>query len=134
MLKTLKKYIGEYKNIAISAPVFIIVEVILEMIIPRLMASIIDDGLGTGNMSYVVKVGLVMLAVSFASLFCGAMAAKQASIASTGFAKNLREAMYGQIQEFSFSNIDRFSTAGLVTRLTTDVTNVQNAFQMIMRM
>ncbi len=134
MLKTLKKYIGEYKNIAISAPVFIIVEVILEMFIPRLMASIIDDGLGTGNMSYVVKVGLVMLAVSFASLFCGAMAAKQASIASTGFAKNLREAMYGQIQEFSFSNIDRFSTAGLVTRLTTDVTNVQNAFQMIMRM
>ena len=134
MLKTLKKYIGEYKNIAISAPVFIIVEVILEMIIPRLMASIIDDGLGTGNMSYVVKVGLVMLAVSFASLFCGAMAAKQASIASTGFAKNLREAMYGQIQEFSFSNIDRFSTAGLVTRLTTDVTNVQNAFQMIIRM
>ncbi len=77
MLKTLKKYIGEYKNIAISAPVFIIVEVILEMIIPRLMASIIDDGLGTGNMSYVVKVGLIMLAASFASLFCGAMAAKQ---------------------------------------------------------
>ncbi len=134
MLKTLKKYIGEYKTTAISAPVFIIVEVILEMFIPRLMAGIIDDGLGTGNMNYVVKVGLLMLAVSFASLFCGAMAAKQASIASTGFAKNLREAMYSQIQEFSFSNIDRFSTAGLVTRLTTDVTNVQNAFQMIMRM
>lgn len=134
MLNTLKKHIGEYKKTAISAPVFIVAEVILEMIIPLLMAAIIDDGLGTGNMSYVVKVGLIMLAVSFASLFCGAMAARQASIASTGFAKNLREAMYGQIQEFSFSNIDRFSTAGLVTRLTTDVTNVQNAFQMIMRM
>ena len=134
MLKTLKKYIGEYKNIAISAPVFIIVEVILEMIIPRLMASIIDDGLGTGNMSYVVKVGLVMLAVSFASLFCGAMAAKQASIASTGFAKNLRESMFNHIQTFSFANIDKFSTAGLVTRLTTDVTNLQNAYQMILRM
>ena len=134
MLKTLKAYIGEYKKTAISAPIFIVFEVIFEMIIPLLMAAIIDNGLETGNMKYVITMGLVMLLVSFASLFCGAMAAKQAAIASTGFAKNVREGMYNHIQEFSFSNIDHFSTAGLVTRLTTDVTNVQNAFQMMMRM
>ena len=104
------------------------------MIIPMLMAAIIDNGLENGNINYVIKMGLVMLLVSFASLFCGAFAAKQAAIASTGFAKNVREGMYNHIQEFSFSNIDHFSTAGLVTRLTTDVTNVQNAFQMMMRM
>ncbi len=134
MLKTLKAYIGEYKKTAISAPIFIVFEVIFEMIIPMLMAAIIDNGLETGNINYVVKMGLVMLLVSFASLFCGAFAARQAAIASTGFAKNVREGMYNHIQEFSFSNIDHFSTAGLVTRLTTDVTNVQNAFQMMMRM
>ncbi len=134
MLKTLKAYIGEYKKTAISAPIFIIFEVIFEMIIPMLMAAIIDYGLETGDIHYVVRMGLVMLLVSFASLFCGAMSAKQAGIASTGFAKNVREGMYNHIQEFSFSNIDHFSTAGLVTRLTTDVTNVQNAFQMMMRM
>lgn len=134
MLKTLKAYIGEYKKTAISAPIFIVFEVIFEMIIPMLMATIIDNGLETGNINYVIKMGLVMLLVSFASLFCGAFAAKQAAIASTGFAKNVREGMYNHIQEFSFSNIDHFSTAGLVTRLTTDVTNVQNAFQMMMRM
>lgn len=111
MLKTLKGYIGEYRKTAVMAPVFIILEVILEMVIPLLMAAIIDDGLGQGNMGYVVRVGLIMLAVSLASLYCGAMAAKLAATASTGFAKNLREAMYNQIQEFSFSNIDRFSTA-----------------------
>ncbi len=134
MLKTLKAYIGEYKKTAISAPIFIVFEVIFEMIIPMLMAAIIDNGLETGNINYVIKMGLGMLLVSFASLFCGAFAAKQAAIASTGFAKNVREGMYNHIQEFSFSNIDHFSTAGLVTRLTTDVTNVQNAFQMMMRM
>ena len=134
MLKTLKAYIGEYKKAAISAPIFIIFEAIFEMIIPMQMAAIIDNGLETGNIDYVIKMGLVMLLVSFASLFCGAMAAKQAAIASAGFAKNVREGMYNHIQTFSFSNIDRFSTAGLVTRLTTDVTNVQNAFQMMMRM
>ena len=134
MLKTLKAYVGEYKRTAVAAPVFIVFEVILEMIIPLLMSEIIDNGLGAGNMNYVVKVGLIMLLVSFASLFCGAMAARQAAIASAGFAKNVREGMYNHIQDFSFSNIDHFSTAGLVTRLTTDVTNVQNAFQMIMRM
>ena len=134
MLKTLKAYVGEYKKTAIAAPVFIIFEVIFEMIIPLLMSEIIDNGLGAGNINYVVKVGIIMLLVSFASLFCGAMAARQAAIASAGFAKNVREGMYNHIQEFSFCNIDHFSTAGLVTRLTTDVTNVQMAFQMMMRM
>ena len=134
MLNTLKAYVGEYKKTAIAAPVFIIFEVIFEMIIPLLMAEIIDNGLGAGNINYVVKVGIIMLLVSFASLFCGAMAARQAAIASAGFAKNVRAGMYNHIQEFSFSNIDHFSTAGLVTRLTTDVTNVQMAFQMMMRM
>ena len=134
MLKTLKAYVGEYKKTAVAAPIFIIFEVILEMIIPLLMTQIIDNGLGAGNINYVVKVGIIMLLVSFASLFCGAMAARQAAIASAGFAKNVRAGMYNHIQEFSFSNIDHFSTAGLVTRLTTDVTNVQMAFQMMMRM
>ena len=134
MLKTLKAYVGEYKKTAIAAPVFIVFEVILEMIIPLLMSEIIDNGLGAGNINYVIQVGIIMLLVSFASLFCGAMAARQAAIASAGFAKNVREGMYNHIQEFSFSNIDHFSTAGLVTRLTVDVTSVQNAFQMMMRM
>ena len=134
MLKTLKAYVGEYKKTAVAAPIFIIFEVILEMIIPLLMTQIIDNGLGAGNINYVVKVGIIMLLVSFASLFCGAMAARQAAIASAGFAKNVRAGMYNHIQEFSCSNIDHFSTAGLVTRLTTDVTNVQMAFQMMMRM
>lgn len=92
MLKTLKAYVGEYKKTAIAAPVFIIFEVIFEMIIPLLMSEIIDNGLGAGNINYVVKVGIIMLLVSFASLFCGAMAARQAAIASAGFAKNVREA------------------------------------------
>ena len=134
MLKTLKAYVGEYKRTAVSAPVFIVLEVIFEMVIPLLMAAIIDKGLGTGDMGYVTNAGLVMLLVSLASLFCGAMAARQAAVASSGFAKNVREGMYNHIQDFSFSNIDHFSTAGLVTRLTTDVSNVQNAFQMMMRM
>ena len=134
MLKTLKAYVGEYKRTAVSAPVFIVLEVIFEMVIPLLMAAIIDRGLGAGDMGYVTNAGLVMLLVSLASLFCGAMAARQAAVASSGFAKNVREGMYNHIQDFSFSNIDHFSTAGLVTRLTTDVSNVQNAFQMMMRM
>lgn len=134
MLKTLSKYVGEFKTMAVKAPIFIIFEVILEMIIPVLMAAIIDNGLETGDMGYVVKTGLIMLLVSFVSLYCGAMSAKMASVASTGFARNLREAMYNHVQDFSFSNIDKFSTAGLVTRLTTDVNSVQMGFQMMMRM
>ena len=134
MLKTLMPYIGEYKSKAIQAPVFITFEVIMEMIIPLLMSAIIDNGLGNSDIGYVVRMGIVMFVVSLISLFCGAMSGRQAAVAATGFAKNIRKALYDKIQDFSFSNIDRFSTAGLVTRLTTDVTNVQNAFQMMMRM
>lgn len=134
MLKTLKAYVGEYRKAALEAPVFVIFEVILEMLIPLLMSEIIDNGLEVSDMNYVVRMGAVMLVTAFASLFCGVMSARKAAVASAGFAKNLREGMYNHIQEFSFSNIDRFSTAGLVTRLTTDVTNVQNAFQMLIRM
>ena len=134
MFATLKPYAVEFKRQAILTPVFIILEVILEMIIPFLMAEIIDNGLEKGNVNYVVKVGLIMVVVAMCSLACGALAGKYGAVASTGLARNLRFAMYDNIQEFSFSNIDKYSTAGLVTRLTTDVTNVQNAYQMLLRM
>jgi ATP-binding cassette subfamily B protein len=134
MVKKLKSYIGEYKKDALITPIFIMLEVIFEIIIPTLMALIIDKGLAAGNINYVVKVGLIMVVVSLLSLVSGALAGKFAATASAGFAKNIRKAMYESIQEYSFANIDKYSTAGLVTRLTTDVTNVQNAFQMIIRM
>lgn len=134
MLETLKPYVAEFKKQAVLTPVFIILEVILEMIIPYLMAEIIDNGLGKEDIGYVARMGLVMVAAAMCSLVCGALAGKYSAVASTGLARNLRAAMYGNIQEFSFSNIDKYSTAGLVTRLTTDVTNVQNAFQMLLRM
>lgn len=134
MLNTLKPYAREFKWQAILTPIFIILEVILEMVIPRLMANIIDNGLGKSDVNYVVRVGLMMVAIAMCSLVCGALAGKYGAIASTGLARNLRAGMYENIQEFSFSNIDKFSTAGLVTRLTTDVTNVQNAYQMLLRM
>ena len=111
-----------------------ILEVVMEMIIPLLMAKIIDNGVGNGDMRYVTIVGVVMIVIAFCSLTFGVLGGKYGANASTGFARNLRKAMYYNIQNFSFSNIDRYSTAGLVTRLTTDVTNVQNAFQMIIRM
>lgn len=134
MVKKLKSYIGEYKKDALITPVFIMLEVIFEIIIPTLMALIIDNGLETGNITYVIKVGLIMVIVSLLSLVSGALSGKFAATASAGFAKNIRKAMYESIQKYSFANIDKYSTAGLVTRLTTDVTNVQNAFQMIIRM
>ena len=108
MFKTLMSYIGEYKKTAIQAPIFVVFEVILEMIIPLMMSAIIDNGLGEANMSYVVKMGIAMFIVSLLSLFCGTMAARQAAIASTGFAKNVRKGLYDKIQDFSFSNIDKF--------------------------
>ncbi|MCI8417381.1 MAG: ABC transporter ATP-binding protein [Lachnospiraceae bacterium] len=134
MLKTLKPYAAQFKWQAILTPIFIILEVILEMVIPLLMAAIIDNGLEKGDVNYVVRVGLIMVAIAMCSLACGALAGKYGAIASAGLARNLRAAMYDNIQKFSFSNIDKYSTAGLVTRLTTDVTNVQNAFQMLLRM
>ena len=133
MLKKLAPYIGEYKKETILSPVCIAVEVIMEVILPMLMAMVIDNGVNVGDMNYVLKMGLLMLVVAFISLAGGALCGKYAAIASTGFSKNLRKAMFERIQNFSFANIDKFSTAGLVTRLTTDITNVQMAFQMIIR-
>lgn len=134
MLKTLASQIKEYKKASIATPVFMILEVIMETIIPLMMASIIDDGVSVGNAGHIYKMGALMLAAACFSLFSGFMGGKYGAKASTGFARNLRKAMYENIQTFSFSNIDKFSTAGLVTRLTTDVTNIQNAYQMLLRM
>ncbi len=133
MIKKLAAYIGEFKKETILSPICIAVEVIMEVILPMLMALVIDNGVNAGNMNYVVKMGLLMLVVAMASLAGGALCGKYAAIASNGFARNLRKAMFGKIQNFSFANIDKFSTAGLVTRMTTDVTNVQQAFQMMIR-
>lgn len=134
MIRKLASYIGEFKKASILTPLFIILEAICEVIIPFLMAAIIDNGINNSDMGYIAKIGVLMLVISMLSLFCGALAAKYGANASAGFARNLRSAMFENIQEFSFENIDKFSTAGLVTRLTTDITNAQNAYQMILRM
>lgn len=134
MLKTLARYIKEYKWVSIITPVFMLVEVIMELLIPKLMSIIVDDGIGKSNMTVVYTTGAIMLLFALISLVAGVLAGKYGAKASTGFAKNLREGMFNKIQTFSFSNIDKFSTAGLVTRLTTDVTNVQMAYQMLLRM
>ena len=126
MIKTLAKQIKEYKSASLVTPIFMILEVAMEMVIPLLMASIIDDGVQAGDMKHIFA--------AIVGLFAGVMGGKYGAKASTGFARNLREAMYENIQTFSFSNIDKFSTAGLVTRMTTDVTNIQNAYQMLLRM
>jgi ATP-binding cassette, subfamily B, multidrug efflux pump len=133
MLRKLLGNVGAYKKDSILTPIYVILEVIMEVIIPLLMAKIVDVGLANGDIHYVVKIGLIMLISSFLALYFGITAGKTAAKASTGFAKNLRKAMYDKIQTYSFSNIDKFSTSGLVTRLTTDVTNVQNAYQMCVR-
>lgn len=133
MIKTLAKCMGKYKKESIITPISTAVEVFLEILIPFITASIIDKGIQAGDMRKVGIYGGIMLIIAFLSLFCGIQAGKYGAAASTGFACNLREKMYENIQTFSFSNIDKFSTAGLVTRMTTDVTNVQNAYQMIIR-
>lgn len=134
MIKKLAKHLDGYRKDTIITPVFMILEVLFEMLIPLLMGSIIDDGVKKGDMNHIYMVGTVMVVAAGLGLFTGLMGGKYGARASAGFAKNLREAMYKNIQTFSFSNIDKFSTSGLVTRLTTDVTNIQNAFQMIIRM
>lgn len=134
MLKTLGAQIKEFKRDSVLTPVFMIGEVIMETIIPLLMASIIDDGVTAGNMKHIYFIGGLMLLAALSSLILGILGGQFGSRASAGFARNLRKAMYENIQTFSFSNIDKFSTSGLVTRLTTDVTNMQNAYQMILRM
>ena len=134
MLKTLGAQIKEFKTASILTPMFMILEVIMETVIPLLMSSIIDDGVEAGNMQHIYQVGALMVVAAAVGLFAGMMGGKFGARASTGFARNLREAMFINIQNYSFSNIDKFSTAGLVTRLTTDVTNLQNAYQMLLRM
>ena len=133
MIKTLIKHVGENKKAALITPVLMIGEVGMEILIPYVTASIIDKGIQAGDMGSIIHYGAIMICCALASLFFGAMAGTTAARASTGFAANLREAIYGKIQSFSFANIDKFSTAGLITRMTTDVTNVQNAFQMLLR-
>lgn len=133
MIKTLAAQIKEFKKASILTPVFMIMEVFFEMVIPLMMASIIDDGVEAGNMRHIYYVGVFMVGAALCGLFCGIMGGKFGARASTGFARNLRQAMFDNIQTFSFSNLDKFSTAGLVTRLTTDVTNLQQAYQMLLR-
>ena len=134
MLKTLGAHIKEFKKQSILTPICMILEVIFEMFIPYLMASIIDEGVNNGDMKHIVLVGLGMVGLAACGLTTGVLGGTFAARASTGFARNLRSAMYDNIQTFSFSNIDKYSTAGLITRLTTDVTNIQNAYQMLLRM
>ena len=133
MVRKLLRSVREYKKHSILAPVFVIFEVIMEVVIPLLMANLIDFGIDDGNLEYIVKMGVVLVVFALISLIFGILSGRSAAIASAGFAKNLRKDMYYKVQNFSFSNIDKFSTASLVTRLTTDVTNVQNAYMMIIR-
>ena len=134
MIRRLAQEIREYKGAAIGAPLFMVGEVVLELSLPFIMSVIVDQGVNMGNMSVVYKYGVIMLLCAFLSLFCGIMSGNLAAYAATGFVKNLREDMFKNIQTFSFANIDKFSTSGLMTRLGTDATNVQNAFMMILRM
>ncbi|MDE5819764.1 MAG: ABC transporter ATP-binding protein/permease [Lachnospiraceae bacterium] len=134
MLRTLGAQIKEFKKDSILTPIFMILEVIMETIIPLMMASIIDDGVEMENMAHIYKMGILMVGAAILSLSFGILGGKYGARASTGFARNLRRAMYENIQTFSFANIDKYSTSGLITRLTTDVTNIQNAYQMILRM
>ncbi|MDR0856378.1 MAG: ABC transporter ATP-binding protein/permease [Clostridiales bacterium] len=134
MIKRLAECIRRYKTATVLTPAFMVLEVVMEVVIPFLTADLIDDGITAGNMNFVLKMGLILVGCALLSLVFGVLSASFASTASAGFAKNLRGDMYHNVQNFSFSNIDRFSTSSLVTRLTTDVTNVQNAFQMLIRM
>lgn len=133
MIKKLFSAVGEYKRDSLLAPLFVTFEVILEVVIPFYMAKIIDKGINAADMNYIVRTGILLAVFALTSLMCGALSGKFAASASAGLAKNLRQKMYYNIQDFSFSNIDKFSSASLVTRLTTDITNVQNAYQMIIR-
>ena len=133
MLKTLLAQVKQYKKSSLLTPLFAALEVVMEVLIPFITAMIIDQGIEAGNMKKVGMYGSIMLVFAMFSLLFGVLAGKYGANASSGLACNLRDAMYENIQTFSFSNIDKYSTAGLVTRMTTDVTNVQNAYQMILR-
>lgn len=134
MYRRILKEVKEFKTVSLITPVFMILEVIMEMIIPYLMASIIDDGVNAGDMNHIIRTGMIMIVIALMGFLAGLAGGRTGAKASTGFARNLRETMFNNIQTFSFSNIDKFSTAGLVTRLTTDVNNVQMAYQMLLRM
>lgn len=133
MVKTLLNEVKEYKKDTLLSPVYVSIEAILEVFIPYLMAILVDNGIEKGDMKSIWFYGTLMLVAAFVSLWAGAKSGKHAAIASSGFAKNLRKAEYRNIQNFSFSNIDAYSTSGLITRMMTDVTNIQNAYQMIIR-
>lgn len=134
MIKTMAKHIKGFVKESVMTPLFMILEVVAEMLIPLIMSSMIDEGINKGNMQHIIMTGLLMGACALIGLFGGIMGGIYGAKASAGFARNLRMAMFENIQSYSFANIDKFSTAGLVTRLTTDVTNIQNAYQMILRM
>ena len=134
MIKTLLAQVKEFKKASILTPIFMILEVLVETLIPVAMSLMIDNGVEKGNMGYIYRMGAIMAVLAIAGLITGALGGKYGALASSGFARNLRGAMYENIQTYSFSNIDKYSTAGLITRLTTDVTNLQNAYQMILRM
>ncbi|MEE1085725.1 MAG: ABC transporter ATP-binding protein [Schaedlerella sp.] len=134
MFRTILKEVKEYKRASVVTPIYMILEVMMETMIPFLMASIIDDGVNVGDMNHIYKVGALMILAAAIGLLGGMLGGRYGAKAAAGFAKNLREAMFNRIQTFSFQNIDHFSTAGLVTRLTTDVTNVQNAYMMLLRL
>ena len=133
MIKTILKCVREYKVPSILTPIFVALEVIMEVIIPTLMAALIDNGIQVLNMDYTIRMGIILVVMCVLSLLFGALSGICAAKASAGFAKNLRHDMYHNVQNFAFSNIDRYSTASIVTRLTTDVTNVQNSYQMVIR-
>ena len=134
MIKRLLQEVKQYKKSSILAPLFMVGEVTMELMLPFLMSFIIDKGIDQGNMAEILKYGCLMLGCAFVSLFCGVMSGYHAAYASSGFVRNLREAMFKNIQKFSFSNIDKYSTSGLVTRMMTDATNVQHSYQMVLRM
>ena len=133
MVKKLASYLKEYKKSALITPIFVVLEVIMEVLIPFLMAKIIDVGINNGDVHYIVKIGTFLIISAMLSLAFGMLSGKFAAKASAGFSKNLRKEMFHKIQDYSFENINKFSTSSLVTRMTTDVTNVQMAFQMIIR-
>jgi ATP-binding cassette subfamily B protein len=133
MIKRLIKCIKQYKTSSILSPIFMVLEVVMEVIIPLLMASLIDKGIDAHNMNYILKMGFVLLAFALIALVFGVLSASASSIAASGLASNIRSELYHNIQEFSFSNIDKYSTSSIITRITTDVTNVRNAYQMLIR-
>ena len=134
MFKLIKKSLREYYKQSILTPIFIILEVLLEVLIPLQMARIIDIGIKNSNMNYILKEGIILVVIAMCSLLFGILAGNYASIASAGFSKNIRKDIFYKIQEFSFKNIDKFSTSSLVTRMTTDISNIQIAFQMTIRL